>query len=75
MSAIVRLPDRVQAAIWLTHEPFGAWLVLARGHGWIFGSSTAASTDAEWLSENLGLPIREKLTRRSSEPIEIGGGR
>ena len=54
MSAtIVRFPDKHSAAIWLTNERHGGWLVLAHGHGWLHGSSAAATADAQWLSCNL----------------------
>jgi hypothetical protein len=41
-------------------ETDGAWLVLARNHGWLHGSYLAALTDARWLACNLGLTIRFK---------------
>jgi hypothetical protein len=37
----------------------GCWLVLANAHAWIHGNAKAARDDAQWLSQNLGLPIRE----------------
>ena len=36
----------------------GGWLVLAGDHGWLHGDLHEAFEDAQWLSENLGLPIR-----------------
>jgi hypothetical protein len=60
MSAtIIRFPPRRSAAIWISRDDDGAWLVLHRGHGWLHGSSGAASTEAQWLSGNTGMPIRE----------------
>ena len=67
MSATIRFPDRRSAAIWVTPERDGqGWLVLARGYGWLHGSSRAADQDAQWLSRNLALPVREITTRVSS---------
>lgn len=55
---IVRFPARASAAIWIMREQ-EAWLVLARSHGWLHGSREHALDTAKWLSQNLGLPIRE----------------
>ena len=57
---IERFPMRHMACVWLLPEPSGAWLVLAREHGWFHGSYLAALADAQWLARNLGLPIRFK---------------
>jgi hypothetical protein len=35
--------------------------VLAGDHGWLHGDHRAAHADAEWLSRNLGLPIRSAV--------------
>ena len=60
MSAdIIRFPARRSAAIFVHEAAEGGWLVLARGHGWLHGDAHAAFADAQWLSRNLGLPIRE----------------
>jgi hypothetical protein len=48
------------ACVWLLRETSGAWLVVAREHGWLHGSYFAALADAQWLARNLGLPIRFK---------------
>jgi len=66
MSAtILRFPNRHQNVVWLIRDD-DTWLVLTRGHGWLHGSSAAASVDAQWLSRNRGAPIREIATRSSS---------
>jgi hypothetical protein len=57
---IERFPMRRAACVWLLRETDGAWLVLARNHGWLHGSYLAALTDARWLACNLGLTIRFK---------------
>jgi hypothetical protein len=60
---IIRFPPRRSAAVWLVRaREGGGWLVLARGHGWLFGSRSAALEDAQWLAANLGFPIREAAT-------------
>ena len=56
---VVRFPARCAAAVWLLQASEGGWLVLARAHGWLFGSLVEARSAARWLSRNLGLPIRE----------------
>jgi hypothetical protein len=59
MSArVLRFPLRQSHAIWITREDT-AWLVLARGHGWLFGCRQQALAAAQWLARNLNLPIRE----------------
>jgi hypothetical protein len=55
---VYRFPMRRMAYVWLLRETSGAWLVLARDHGWLHGSYLAALADAQWLARNLGLPIR-----------------
>jgi hypothetical protein len=57
---IEHFPMRRVACVWLLRETSGAWLVLAREHGWLHGSYFAALADAQWLARNLGLPIRFK---------------
>jgi hypothetical protein len=56
---IIRFPPRRCAAVWLLRAHDGGWLVLARGHGWLHGSRSAALETARWLATNLGFPIRE----------------
>jgi hypothetical protein len=58
-SAVVRLPPRRAAVVWLPQASDGGWLVLARGHGWLHGSHSDALANAHWLAGNLGFPIRE----------------
>jgi hypothetical protein len=59
MSArIIQFPTRNTAAIFVREVPGAGWLVLARGHAWAHGDRHAAVQDAEWLSDNLSLPIR-----------------
>jgi len=43
--------------VWILRED-AAWLVLAGSHGWLHGDYHTACTDAQWLAQNLGLPIR-----------------
>jgi hypothetical protein len=58
--SILRFPLRALAAVLVTREPDGGWLVLARSHGWVCGSLGEARAEARWLARNLGgLPIRE----------------
>jgi hypothetical protein len=56
-AAVVRFPMRRSPAVWISRED-QAWLVLAREHGWLFGSRREADIEAQWLGRNLGLPIR-----------------
>jgi hypothetical protein len=53
----LRFPMRRSLAVWITRDG-PAWLVLAREHGWLFGSRVEADAEARWLSGNLGFPIR-----------------
>jgi hypothetical protein len=45
----------------ICREHDGGWLVLARAHGWLFGSLTDARAEARWLARNLDFPIHEVL--------------
>jgi len=51
---IVHFPAR---CVWILRED-AAWLVLAGDRGWLHGDYHTARTDAQWLAQNLGLPIR-----------------
>jgi hypothetical protein len=55
---LVRFPPRRFAAIRIVRDVDG-WLVLAGAHGWIHGDAKSARRDAQWLSQNLLLPVRE----------------
>jgi hypothetical protein len=57
--SIIRFPARNAAAIFVAKAAEGGWLVLARGHGWLHSDVQSALADAQWLSENLSLPLRE----------------
>ena len=35
----------------------GAWLVVARDHGWLHGNRRSAIRDAKWLAEGFGVAI------------------
>jgi hypothetical protein len=56
-TAVARFPMRLSSAVWITREN-SAWLVIAREHGWLFGSRREADIEARWLGRNLDLPIR-----------------
>lgn len=58
-SKVVRLPPRRRSAIFVCADRDGAWLTLAGEHGWLFGSRADAIIEAQWLSENFGVPVRE----------------
>jgi len=60
VSEIIRFPARQGARIWLMREG-AAWLVVARGHGWLHGNYNDAFSDAVWLAENLGLAVRKHV--------------
>jgi hypothetical protein len=57
-NTLVRFPDRRATAIRIIRDD-AAWLVVAREHGWLYGSRESAVADARWLSNNLGLRILE----------------
>jgi hypothetical protein len=54
---VIRFPMRRSVAVWITRDG-PAWLVLAGDHGWLHGSHADADRDAQWLSRNLGIPVR-----------------
>lgn len=43
-------PMRHSAVVWLLREASGAWLVLARDAGWIYGDYRSALAGAEWMA-------------------------
>jgi hypothetical protein len=60
-SAVIRLPPRRMAAVFICEERSGdSWLAIAGAQGWLCGSLGEARAVARWLSHNLGgLPVRE----------------
>ena len=57
---ILRFPPRLTHAIVVCRERDGdGWITLAGTHGWLFGNLADAQSEARWLSNNLGIPIRE----------------
>jgi hypothetical protein len=54
---LIRFPARHAGCVWILRED-AAWLVLAGSHGWAHGDYHTAHADAQWLAQNLGLPIR-----------------
>jgi hypothetical protein len=56
-AAVLRFPMRKSLVVWITRDG-AAWSVISGDHGWLFGSQRAAEFEAQWLSRNLGLPIR-----------------
>jgi hypothetical protein len=57
---VVRFPPRRSAAVIICKERDGdGWMVIAGAPGWLCGSLTQARAEARWLSDNLGLPVRE----------------
>jgi hypothetical protein len=57
---VARFPLRRVASILIVRERDSrGWLALAGPHGWLCGSLEDARADAQWLSKNLGLPVRE----------------
>jgi hypothetical protein len=55
---IIRFPSRAPFNVVIQREGV-AWLVTARGHGWLHGSKNSALNDAHWLARNHGTRICE----------------
>jgi hypothetical protein len=56
-STVIRFPRRA-AVVWIIRENATEVLVVVGEHGWLFSDYRAALSDALWLSENFGYPIR-----------------
>jgi hypothetical protein len=52
---LVRFPTQHSSCVWVLRED-AAWLVLAGSH--VHGDYRTARADAEWMADNLGVPIR-----------------
>jgi hypothetical protein len=65
-AAFIHFPMRRSLAVWITRDG-PAWLVLAREHGWLFGSRSEADAEARWLATNLGVPIRSLVSNQSGK--------
>ena len=68
---ILKFPTR---AIRVIRADFGSWLVLAGSNGWLHGDQNSAITDAQWLAENFGLPIRNVTSNGSVMNAPAMGG-
>jgi hypothetical protein len=56
--SVLRFPPRRSRAVWVFPGTDDPWWVIAGSYGWIHGDVASAWADAEWLSANLGFPIR-----------------
>jgi hypothetical protein len=54
---VVRFPPRIEAVLILPEPLRGVYLV-AREHGWVFGSRRDAEREAQAISRTHTLPIR-----------------
>ena len=61
MTGLIRFPPRHTTAVWIAREDQGAWVVLLRDHGWLFGCYREALREARWHSRNLDFPIRGEV--------------
>jgi hypothetical protein len=56
---IIRFPMRRAMCVWILPEgQTRTWLVVVGEHGWLHPDYHDALSDALWLSENFGYPIR-----------------
>jgi hypothetical protein len=53
---ILKFPERGPFAVRIERED-EAWLVVARDHGWLFGSRYEALADAEWIARGFGVAV------------------
>jgi hypothetical protein len=60
MPGIIQFPQRGPFAVRIEREA-EAWLVLARDHGWLFGSHHEALADAEWIARGYGVAVVEHV--------------
>ncbi len=58
-STIIPFPSRRAHCVFLLRDG-RIWRVQAYGHAWEHGSSAAADADAQWMSRNLELTIRQR---------------
>jgi hypothetical protein len=50
-------------AVVIRRDEDGGWLVIVGDQGWLCGSLREARAEAQWLSRNRDLPIREELPK------------
>jgi hypothetical protein len=56
MADVLRFPERGPFAVRIERED-SAWLVVARDHGWMFGSHHEALADAERIARGFGVVV------------------
>jgi hypothetical protein len=54
---ILRFPARGPFAIRVQQEDGGAWFVICRHHGWLFGSLREALADASEIAAGFGVAV------------------
>ena len=60
---ILQFPPRGPFAVRVQHDGGGAWLVISRQHGWLFGSRREALADASEIAAGFGVAV-EVVRRR-----------
>jgi hypothetical protein len=53
---ILKFPERGPFSVRIEHED-AAWLVVAREHGWLYGSRYEAQADAERIASGYGVGV------------------
>lgn len=56
---ILAFPQRSPFAVHIARED-GAWLVICRAHGWLFGSRGEALVNARELAHGFGVPVNTR---------------
>lgn len=57
-AVILKFPDRGPFAVHVAREDH-AWLVICREHGWLFGSRSAAMSEATAIAHTFRVVIKE----------------
>jgi hypothetical protein len=55
---VIPFKRKYAAAVFIVPAEEGGWLVLVGDDGWLHGSVLDAWADAQWMADNLNLPIR-----------------
>ena len=54
---ILQFPPRGPFSVRVQHDDCGAWLVVCRRHGWVFGSQHEALADAAEVARGFGVAV------------------
>jgi hypothetical protein len=70
---ILQFPPRGPFAVRVQHDGCGAWVVVCRSNGWLFGSRREALIDAAEIAAGFGVAVEVVIRRRRCRGQDLAG--